>query len=79
MAKGACAGEGRTSGQSRCKSEIKLQSTTRIVDGAGKKADITGRIAQIKAQIQEAFSDYDKEMLQERLSKLAAGVAMKEK
>jgi len=47
-----------------------------IIDGAGKKADIEGRLAQIKAQIEETTSDYDKEKLQERLAKLAGGVAV---
>ncbi len=47
-----------------------------IVDGSGKKKDIEGRIAQIKAQIEETTSDYDKEKLQERLAKLAGGVAV---
>jgi chaperonin GroEL len=46
------------------------------VDGAGDKADIQGRIAQIKAQIEETTSDYDREKLQERLAKLAGGVAV---
>ena len=54
---------------------IEKENTT-IVDGAGKKADIEGRIAQIKAQIEETTSDYDKEKLQERLAKLAGGVAV---
>jgi chaperonin GroEL len=49
---------------------------TTIVDGAGKKADIQGRIAQIKQQIEDTTSDYDKEKLQERLAKLAGGVAV---
>jgi chaperonin GroEL len=49
---------------------------TTIVDGAGKKADIQARVAQIKAQIEETTSDYDKEKLQERLAKLAGGVAV---
>jgi chaperonin GroEL len=49
---------------------------TIIVDGAGKKADIEARIKQIKAQIEETTSDYDKEKLQERLAKLAGGVAV---
>ena len=49
---------------------------TTIVHGAGKKADIEGRIAQIKQQIEDATSDYDKEKLQERLAKLAGGVAV---
>jgi len=52
------------------------KENTTIVDGSGKKADIAGRIAQIKAQIEETTSDYDKEKLQERLAKLAGGVAV---
>ncbi len=52
------------------------KETTTIIDGAGKKEDIEGRIAQIKAQIEETTSDYDKEKLQERLAKLAGGVAI---
>jgi chaperonin GroEL len=54
---------------------IEKENTT-IIDGAGKKADIEGRIGQIKAQIEETTSDYDKEKLQERLAKLAGGVAV---
>ena len=54
---------------------IEKENTT-IIDGAGKKSDIEGRIAQIKAQIEETTSDYDKEKLQERLAKLAGGVAI---
>jgi chaperonin GroEL len=54
---------------------IEKENTT-IINGAGKKADIEGRIAQIKAQIEETTSDYDKEKLQERLAKLAGGVAV---
>ena len=54
---------------------IEKEKTT-IVDGAGKKKDIEGRVAQIKAQIEETTSDYDKEKLQERLAKLAGGVAV---
>ena len=54
---------------------IEKENTT-IIDGAGKKQDIQARIAQIKAQIEETTSDYDKEKLQERLAKLAGGVAM---
>jgi len=54
---------------------IEKESTT-IVNGAGKKADIQARIAQIKAQIEETTSDYDREKLQERLAKLAGGVAV---
>jgi chaperonin GroEL len=49
---------------------------TTIIDGSGKKADIQARIAQIKAQIEDTTSDYDKEKLQERLAKLAGGVAV---
>src|SRR6202023_2458371 len=55
--------------------EIDKENTT-IIGGAGKKKDIEGRIAQIKAQIEETTSDYDKEKLQERLAKLAGGVAV---
>jgi chaperonin GroEL len=54
---------------------IEKENTT-IIDGAGKKKDIEGRIGQIKAQIEETTSDYDKEKLQERLAKLAGGVAV---
>jgi chaperonin GroEL len=52
------------------------KENTTIVDGTGKKADIQARIAQIKAQIEETTSDYDREKLQERLAKLAGGVAV---
>src|SRR6201997_1627769 len=52
------------------------KENTTIVSGAGKKTDIQGRIAQIKAQIEETTSDYDREKLQERLAKLAGGVAV---
>ncbi|WP_342108115.1 chaperonin GroEL [Methylobacterium sp. SI9] len=52
------------------------KETTTIIDGAGEKADIEGRISQIKAQIEETTSDYDREKLQERLAKLAGGVAV---
>ena len=55
--------------------EISKENTT-IVDGAGSKEDIEGRVGQIKAQIEETTSDYDKEKLQERLAKLAGGVAV---
>src|SRR4029077_5275382 len=48
---------------------------TTIIEGAGKKSDIQGRVAQIKAELEKATSDYDKEKLQERLAKLAGGVA----
>ncbi len=52
------------------------KETTTIVDGAGVKDDITGRVEQIKAQVEETTSDYDREKLQERLAKLAGGVAV---
>ena len=52
------------------------KENTTIVNGAGKKADIEARISQIKAQIEETTSDYDREKLQERLAKLAGGVAV---
>src|ERR1700741_3533843 len=52
------------------------KDNTTIVGGSGKKADITARINQIKAQIEETTSDYDREKLQERLAKLAGGVAI---
>lgn len=57
------------------KISITKENTT-IVDGAGQKSDIEGRVAQIKAQIEETTSDYDREKLQERLAKLAGGVAV---
>src|SRR5215813_1049952 len=57
------------------KVSIDKENTT-IVGGAGKKSEIEGRIAQIKAQIEETTSDYDREKLQERLAKLAGGVAV---
>jgi chaperonin GroEL len=57
------------------KVRIDKENTT-IIDGAGKKKDIEGRIGQIKAQIEETTSDYDREKLQERLAKLAGGVAV---
>jgi chaperonin GroEL len=60
----------------RAKKVVIEKENTTIVDGAGKKKDIEGRIAQIKAQIEETTSDYDKEKLQERLAKLAGGVAV---
>ncbi|HVZ03496.1 chaperonin GroEL [Hyphomicrobium sp.] len=52
------------------------KENTTIVDGSGKKADIEARVKQIKAQIEETTSDYDREKLQERLAKLAGGVAV---
>jgi chaperonin GroEL len=57
------------------KVRVEKENTT-VVDGAGKKADIQGRIGQMKAQIEETTSDYDREKLQERLAKLAGGVAI---
>jgi len=57
------------------KVSISKENTT-IVDGSGKKAEIEGRVAQIKGQIEETTSDYDREKLQERLAKLAGGVAV---
>ncbi|KPF65826.1 molecular chaperone GroEL [Bosea sp. AAP35] len=57
------------------KVRIEKENTT-IIDGAGKKKDIEGRVTQIKAQIEETSSDYDREKLQERLAKLAGGVAV---
>jgi chaperonin GroEL len=57
------------------RARIEKENTT-IIDGAGKKKEIEGRVAQIKAQIEETTSDYDKEKLQERLAKLAGGVAV---
>ncbi len=60
----------------RCKRVRVEKENTTIIDGAGKKPDIQGRVAQIKAQIEDTTSDYDKEKLQERLAKLAGGVAV---
>ena len=60
----------------RAKKVAISKENTTIVDGAGKKKEIEGRIGQIKAQIEETTSDYDKEKLQERLAKLAGGVAI---
>jgi chaperonin GroEL len=57
------------------KVQIDKENTT-IVDGVGKKVEIEGRVKQIKAQIEETTSDYDREKLQERLAKLAGGVAV---
>ena len=57
------------------KVRIDKENTT-IIDGAGKKKDIEGRVSQIKAQVEETTSDYDREKLQERLAKLAGGVAV---
>src|SRR5229473_3309594 len=60
----------------RAKKVIIEKENTTIVDGAGKKKDIEARVGQIKAQIEETTSDYDREKLQERLAKLAGGVAI---
>ncbi len=60
----------------RAKKVSITKEATTVVDGAGTKADIDGRVAQIKAQIEETTSDYDKEKLQERLAKLSGGVAV---
>src|SRR5690349_21116215 len=60
----------------RAKKVMIEKENSTIVNGAGKKADIESRISQIKAQIEETTSDYDKEKLQERLAKLAGGVAV---
>jgi chaperonin GroEL len=60
----------------RAKRVTVTKDDTTIVDGAGKKADIEARIGQIKQQIEDTTSDYDKEKLQERLAKLAGGVAV---
>jgi chaperonin GroEL len=60
----------------RAKKVMIDKESTIIVSGAGKKADIDARVAQIKAQIEETASDYDREKLQERLAKLAGGVAV---
>ncbi len=60
----------------RAKKVSITKDDTTVVDGAGEKADIEARIAQIKRQIEDTTSDYDKEKLQERLAKLAGGVAV---
>ncbi|WP_298327280.1 chaperonin GroEL [Asticcacaulis sp.] len=60
----------------RAKKVTITKETTTVVDGVGEKAEIEGRVAQIKQQIEETTSDYDKEKLQERLAKLAGGVAV---
>ena len=57
------------------KIQVTKENTT-IIDGAGRKADIEARVQQIRAQVEEATSDYDKEKLQERVAKLAGGVAV---
>jgi chaperonin GroEL len=60
----------------RAKKVVIEKEKTTIINGAGKRKDIEARVAQIKAQIEETTSDYDKEKLQERLAKLAGGVAV---
>jgi chaperonin GroEL len=60
----------------RAKKVIITKDDTTIIDGAGKKADIEARVAQIRQQIEDTTSDYDREKLQERLAKLAGGVAV---
>jgi chaperonin GroEL len=60
----------------RCKKVVIDKDNTTIIDGAGKKADIEGRIKQIRSQIEETTSDYDREKLQERLAKMVGGVAL---
>ena len=60
----------------RAKRVVIEKDTTTVIDGSGDKAGIAARISQIKAQIEETTSDYDKEKLQERLAKLAGGVAV---
>jgi chaperonin GroEL len=60
----------------RCKRIVIDKDNTTLIDGAGKKVDIEGRIKQIRAQIDDTTSDYDREKLQERLAKLVGGVAV---
>jgi len=60
----------------RAKQIIVDKDNTTVIDGAGKKSDIDGRIKQIRAQIEETTSDYDREKLQERLAKMVGGVAV---
>jgi chaperonin GroEL len=60
----------------RCKRIVVDKDNTTLIDGVGKKGDIEGRIKQIRAQIEETTSDYDREKLQERLAKLVGGVAV---
>jgi len=60
----------------RAKKVVITKDDTTIIDGAGKKTDIVARVAQIKQQIEDTTSDYDKEKLQERLAKLSGGVAV---
>jgi len=60
----------------RAKRVVLDKDNTTVIDGAGKKADIEARVKQIRAQVEETTSDYDKEKLQERLAKLVGGVAV---
>jgi chaperonin GroEL len=60
----------------KAKKVILTKDETTIIEGAGKKSDITGRCGQLRQQIEETTSDYDREKLQERLAKLAGGVAV---
>ena len=60
----------------RCKRVVIDKDNTTVIDGAGKKSEIEGRIKQIRAQIEETTSDYDREKLQERLAKMVGGVAV---
>ncbi len=59
-----------------CKRVVIDKDTTTLIDGAGKKAEIEGRVGQIRSQIEDTTSDYDREKLQERLAKLVGGVAV---
>src|SRR4029077_6134036 len=60
----------------RAKRVLIEKENTTIIEGTGKKQDIVGRCHQIRAQVEETTSDYDREKLQERLAKLAGGVAV---
>jgi chaperonin GroEL len=60
----------------RAKKVVIKKDDTTVIDGAGEKAEIEARVSQIRAQIEETTSDYDKEKLQERVAKLAGGVAV---
>ena len=60
----------------RCKRLVSDKDNTTMIDGAGKKSEIEGRIKQIRSQIEETTSDYDREKLQERLAKMVGGVAV---
>jgi len=60
----------------RCKRVVIDKDNTTVIDGAGKKSEIEGRIKQIRAQVEETTSDYDREKLQERLAKMVGGVAV---